>query len=130
MRTKLLLLGSAVAIASIAALAAQHRSDAAAGSPANHFMQLLHASCAERTADGQAAKSHVPQHLATMLELTADQQAEFDRKASEACATLARIHEGMMDVLTPDQKAKLHELHKAHGDSAVAAWFKKLHGGH
>ena len=49
--------------------------------------------------------------------------------AGEACTAMARIHEQMMNVLTPEQRAKLHELHKnGHGDSAIVEFFKKLHG--
>ena len=43
--------------------------------------------------------------------------------------TNARAHAGIMNVLTPEQRAKVHELHKGgHSDSTTHEVMRKLHG--
>jgi Spy/CpxP family protein refolding chaperone len=91
-----------------------------------HPAALLHASCAT---SGEQQTPHVPAHFAQALELTSAQSAEIDRLAVEACAAMSRIHEGMMGVLTPEQRAKVAEMHRSDGHHMFFMnWLKKLHG--
>ena len=120
-----------IAAASLVVLAAQHvRPAASAGSPVNPFFHFLHETCADPNAtDVDAAKARVPEHFAKMLELTSAQVSELDKMATDTCQALARAHVGMMNVLTPEQRAKVHELHKGgHSDSTIHELMRKLHG--
>jgi Spy/CpxP family protein refolding chaperone len=132
MRKTLFVVGTVViAATSLVVLAAQHvRPGASSGSPANPFFHFLHETCADlNVTDVEAVKAHVPEHFATMLELTSAQVSELDRLSTDACRTLARAHVSIMHVLTAEQRAKVHELHKnGHGDSAIHELMKKLHG--
>ncbi len=133
MRKTLFILGSAAFVAaSIAVIAAQHREGAGAtpNSAAHPAFQFLHSACASHGAGhGQDARAHVPPDFAKALDLTSTQLSEIERMATEACAAMTRIHEQMMNVLTPEQRAKVHELHKSgHGGGAFLELLKKLHG--
>jgi Spy/CpxP family protein refolding chaperone len=66
--------------------------------------------------------------LAAKLELTPEQRATVERVTAEACAAMARYHQQILDVLTPDQQTKLKELHES-GPSGLHSLFRKLHGG-
>ena len=66
--------------------------------------------------------------MAEELGLTAEQRATVERVTTEACAAIARYHEQILDVLTPEQREKLKELH-GHDDGGIHAILKKLHGG-
>lgn len=65
--------------------------------------------------------------LAAELKLTERQAAEIDRIASEACAAMAKYHEQILAMLTPEQRVKMQELHGG-DDSPLAIFFRKLHG--
>ena len=108
----------------IAVLGAQHLSHRPSTQPE---MGMLHHACVSAPTDGQS-QSHVPEHLATLLSLSAAQVAELDAKAAQACQTMERIHREMLQVLTPEQRDRMTELHRGHGASGVVAWLKKLHG--
>ena len=119
-------------VATIAVMAVQASGVAAASDTAQGpLFQMIHAGCAGGQADsGQAAASHVPNHLATVLELSNAQVAEMDAIAAEACNTLEQIHGRMSGVLTPEQLEKAQAMHgSAHGHSGMGALFRKLHGG-
>ena len=58
-----------------------------------------------------AATNHVPEALATALGLTKEQTKKIDQLASEACAAMMKYHEQILAVLTPEQQAKMKELH-------------------
>ena len=88
--------------------------------------QMYQHACAD-SSNGQSG-SHVPDHLAKILDLSAAQITELDTKAAEACRVMTRMHAEMLQVLTPDQRARMEELHRSHGSSGVAEWLKKLHG--
>jgi Spy/CpxP family protein refolding chaperone len=88
---------------------------------------MPHQICAPHAASGDAATDHAA-FLAAKLELTADQRATVERVSTEACAAMSKYHQQILDVLTPDQQAKLKELHGS-GQSDLHAWFRKLHGG-
>lgn len=132
MRRMLFVVGTvAIAAASVVVLAAQHvRPAPSAGSSVNPFFHFLQQTCADPNAtDVDAVKAHVPEHFAKMLELTSAQVSELDRLSTDACRSLARAHVGIMNALTPEQRAKLHELHKGgHGDSTIHEMMRKLHG--
>lgn len=132
MRTRSFLLGVAATIvtAGIAVVVAQHR-DGTASTQSHHPMQMLHSMCDDAaTPEGRATKPHVPEHLTKALDLTAAQLSTIEQKVGEACAAIHRLHEDMMNVLTPAQKSKLRELHGGgHGESGLHDWLKRLHGG-
>jgi hypothetical protein len=126
MRTKLLVVSvlAVMAAATAGVIATQQASEhhgqgTAAASP---VFQLVHAGCSQE-------QSHVPKHLATVLELTDAQVADMNAIATEACAAMEQIHQRMRNVLTPEQHEKARALHgRGHGHAA-ASWFRKLHGG-
>jgi Spy/CpxP family protein refolding chaperone len=118
--------GFILVVTGVVALGATGHFDRSSPVAIQHPAQMLHASC---TASGENQTPHVPAHFAQLLELTPAQSAEIDRLAVEACAAMSRIHEGMMDVLTPEQRAKVAELHKGGGHhTVVGEWLRKLHG--
>ena len=105
-----------------------------------HESRTDHAICgAHHAVASQAATQHhataaaPSSHAAALpaeLKLTEKQAAEIDRLTTEACAAMAKYHEQIMAVLTPEQKARMMELHGGgHADSPLAAFFRKLHGG-
>ena len=91
----------------------------------------LHGEClATDAAAGETRKSHVPDHFAQALGLTSAQQADIDRLGSELCQTINKVHQAMMNVLTPEQRAKIAELHGGGHDAAgLHALMMKLHKG-
>jgi Spy/CpxP family protein refolding chaperone len=133
MRTRSFVLGVAATIvtAGIAVVVAQHREGAGAPAQSRHPMEMIHSLCADPAApDRHATKPHLPEHLTKAIELTATQQADIERKVGEACAAMSRLHEDIMNILTPAQRTKLRELHGGgHADSGIHGWLKKLHGG-
>jgi hypothetical protein len=100
----------AVAVAGAAVLGANGGFDRGASSKLQSPAHLLHASCAEP--GGADQMQHVPERFAKALALTAAQSAEIDRLAVEACAAMARIHEGLLGVLTAEQRQKLANVHR------------------
>jgi len=108
MRRTLAIAGAVVFVAgSIAVITAQHHPPAG-----HHPLQLLHSMCTDATAaTGQVPNAHVPEHFAKMLDLSASQLSDIERIAGEACAVMRRTHENILQVLTPEQRAKVKELH-------------------
>ena len=88
-----------------------------------HQMCGPHAS----TSSSDAASDHAS-FLAAKLDLTAEQRATVERVSNEACAAMAKYHQQILDVLTPEQQAKLKELHDS-APSGLHAWVRRLHGG-
>jgi Spy/CpxP family protein refolding chaperone len=89
-----------------------------------------HAAAATQHHAATAAASSPVETLAAELKLTAQQAAEIDRLATEACAAMAKYHEQVLAVLTPEQRAKMQALHGGtDAESPLAAFFRKLHGG-
>jgi hypothetical protein len=107
------------ALLAAAASVAQH-------TPPSHHVP--HQICAPHAASGDAAATDHAAFLAAKLELTSEQHATVERVSAEACAAMAKYHHQILDVLTPEQQAKLKELHGA-GQSDLHAWLRKLHGG-
>ena len=88
-----------------------------------------HAAAMQQHGAAAAPASHATA-LAAALKLTDKQSAEIDRLTTEACAAMAKYHEQILAVLTPEQRAKMMELHGGgHADSPLAQFFRKLHGG-
>ena len=120
MRTSLFGVGAwLAAAASVAVISAQ-------STPPSHHGP--HQVCAPHGASGDAAPADHAAFLAVKLELTSDQRTTVARVSDEACAAMVKYHQQILDVLTPEQQAKLNELHGA-GQSNLHAWFRKLHGG-
>lgn len=124
MRRSLALVGILViATGSLAVIYAQH----VAPAPAHHPMQILHALCSD---SGETAKAHVPAHFTRVLELSSVQMGDIERIAGETCVVLRRSHDDIMHVLTPEQRAKVRELHGGNQEAGwLHAFFKKMHGG-
>jgi len=64
-----------------------------------------------------------------MLKLTTQQASDLERIGSEACAAMAKYHEQLLAVLSPEQRAKLQEVHSRGGSlnsrqrtAAAAIW--------
>ena len=95
------------------------------------MFQMIHAGCGAGQAEGaQAQTSHVPKHLATVLELSEAQIADMDAIAAEACTAMEQFHGRMTTVLTPAQLEKAKAIHgSGHSHGGVGGWFRKLHGG-
>jgi hypothetical protein len=134
MRKTLILLGTVgvVAIGAASVVATQ----LPAGTSSTHqlaieHLQSLHASCGDSGgAAGQGSASHVPDHMAKAIGLSTTQLTQIEQLATEACQQIRRTHEGIMAVLTPEQRAKVDEFHKGgHSGGGIHEWFKKLHGG-
>jgi Spy/CpxP family protein refolding chaperone len=123
---RLYVLAAAVVAASTIVVVAAHGSSNA-GVPAE--LKLMHDGCTQTGPDGQT-QSHIPADLAQKLELTSQQSADIDRLAAEGCATILRTHQQILDLLTPEQRAKIQQMHS---DGSAHAYlyemFKKLHGG-
>lgn len=152
MRTRFIGIGVAVVgLASVVVVGAQHRAAPAAATPvastamalpcANHqapthtsASMVDHAAMAQRHG-GAAHASSAPDHASAMtsaLGLSSEQTAQVQAISTEMCAAIAKFHEQMMAVLTPEQRAKLHAMHDAHGSDGVSglhAFFRWLHGG-
>jgi hypothetical protein len=125
---------AAVALASgLAVYAAQHERTAQHQMAATHTGLSMFAALHDDCGTGQAAstdKSHVPAQFAQALELTSAQLAEIERMSTELCQAMSKAHEGMMNVLTPQQRARIAELHGGgHDAGGLHALMKRLHGG-
>ena len=134
MRQRLSVLGWVAigVLATIGVMAAQQAGQGATPAAAQAPMfQMIHAGCPAGQQDAQQpAVSHVPKHLATVLELSEVQVSEMDAIAAEACAAMEQFHGRMRTVLTPEQLEKAQALHGGgHSPGGVGAWFRKLHGG-
>jgi Spy/CpxP family protein refolding chaperone len=119
MRRALLGFSAALVIGGSVAALSQH-------APAVHSGQ--HAS-SPHAAMMQSCDS--PEHVSLMadkLDLTTEQRSTVDRVTTEACAAMARYHEQILGVLTPEQREKLKTLH-THDESGLHAIITKLHGG-
>ena len=120
MRT--LLFGGALLIAGTAsgvAIGAQH-------TPATHQLSLQLCDVSAAAGGHDRLRDHAA-FLAAKLNLTADQRASVERVSTEACAALAKSHEEILALLTPEQRTRLQQLHD--DDGGVHAFFKKLHDG-
>lgn len=126
MQKALYVLAAAVIVASTIVVAAQH-ANPDAGVPSE--MKFMHNVCVTTDAAGQAT-SHIPADVAQALELTADQSSQIDKLAAEGCATIVRTHQQILNLLTPEQRATIMQMHN---DGSAHAYlmelFKKLHGG-
>ena len=63
------------------------------------------------------------------LGLSAEQTAAIERLSSEACAVMAKYHEQIQNVLTPEQRAKMREHHGATDHSGRTHEGTRKHGG-
>ena len=129
MKKALYVLAASVFAASTIVVVAAHAS-ARAAEPSD--LKFMHDACATTGPDGQP-QSHIPADLAQKLELTTAQSADIDRLAAEGCATILRTHQQIFNVLTPEQRAKIEQMHGDGSLQAIHAYlyemFKKLHGG-
>lgn len=126
MKRALYVLAAAVIVASTIVVAAQHGS-ADVGVPSE--LKFMHTVCGSSSADGQTP-SHIPADIAQALELTPDQSSQIDKLAAEGCATIMRTHQQMLDLLTPEQREKIKQMHSDGSAHAyLMEFFKKLHGG-
>jgi hypothetical protein len=89
----------------------------------------MHSECLAGDAT-TAGKSHVPEHFAQALGLTAAQQTDIDRLSSELCQAINKAHTAMLNVLTPEQREKIAKLHGGSGHTAadIHALMMQVHG--
>ena len=127
MRTALLGLGAAAVIGTSVAVIAQHPPavHSAQHTSPSHAM-VLHLCESAQGSSGDTAGRHTSM-LAEKLGLTSEQRATVERVSTEACAAMARYHEQILAVLTPEQREKLNDLH-GHDEAGIHAILKKLHG--
>jgi hypothetical protein len=130
------ILGTAlVALASgLVAYAAQHERGTQHQSATTHaglsMFAALHDGCGTGHTASTTDKSHVPAQFAQALELTSAQLTEIERMSTELCQAVIKAHEGMMNVLTPQQRAKIAELHGGgHQADGLHTLLRRLHGG-
>lgn len=113
MKTGLFAFSVAAVAMTAVVVGAQHHARPAAHSAGGHeFVQQL---CESHEA---AAESHHAAMAAT-LSLSPEQLSEITRISTEACAVLTKYHEQILAVLTPEQRAKVEQLHgtaKRHDD--------------
>ena len=145
MRNRIIAGAFLAAAGSAAVVMAQHPTT---HQPARHSSRPSHAVCGMHHATASDAtqqhsgQSHAAsQHHAAApsshggdviaaLKLNQHQAAEIHRLATEACAAMSKYHELILAVLTPEQRAKMNEMHaQGHADSPLAAFFQRLHGG-
>ena len=107
-------------------VAAQHGQRTSHDAVPDHA--IMHAEC---LAGDTAGKSHVPDHFAQALGLTTAQQSDIDKLSNELCQAISKTHQAMLNVLTPEQRAKIAELHGGTGHDAggLHALMMKMHGG-
>ncbi len=133
--TRVILGTAAVAMASgLALYAAQHQTSSVHTAPS--MLATLHDGCAagQRHTAGATEQAHapaqVPAHLAQALELTPSQLADIERMSAELCQAIIKAHERMLNVLTPQQRARIAELHGGdHKADGLHALLRRLHGG-
>ena len=132
---RLILGTAAVALASgLMVYAAQHERGTQHQSATAHtglsMFAAMHDGCGTGHGANTTERSHVPAHLAQALELTSAQLADIERMSAELCQAINKAHEGMLNVLTPQQRAKIAELHGGgHEAGGLHALLRRLHGG-
>lgn len=117
MATRLLGLGAIlIGLAAVVGVNAQHRQAAPAAHVAANAHQIpFQHLCTQGTdATAEASRKHAAA-FASALNLTSDQLVVVERAVAEACSVMAKLHEEVVAVLTPEQRAKLHAMHGAGG---------------
>ena len=117
MATRLLGLGAIlIGLAAVVGVSAQHRPAAPATHVAGtaHQIPFQHLCTQGADASAEASRKHAAA-FASALNLTAEQLVVVERAVAEACSVMAKLHEEVAAVLTPEQRAKLQEMHKTHG---------------
>lgn len=120
-----------VAAASVVAVGAQHREagHSAQVAESSHQIPFHHLCASPPSASGDAAAGHHASQLAAALGLSSEQLSTVERVTTEACAAMTKYHEQIMAVLTPEQRAKLHQLHGIGEPRNVPHAMPKRHGG-
>lgn len=118
MTTRLLGLGAIlIGLAAVVGVSAQHRQAAPATHVASnaHQIPFQHLCGTQGTdASAEAFRKHAAA-FASALNLTPEQLVVVERAVAEACSVMAKLHEEVAAVLTPEQRAKLHQMHGAGG---------------
>ena len=114
MTTRLLGLGAIlIGLAAVVGVSAQQRQAAPATHVAGNAHQIpFHHLCGTQGTDASAdaSRKHAAA-FASALNLTPEQLVVIERAAAEACSVMAKLHEEVIAVLTPEQRAKLHQMH-------------------
>jgi Spy/CpxP family protein refolding chaperone len=127
MRLRFLSFGALIVAATVGVIAAQHSQDTrSTQGHETRTHQFPPEMCGSHQATG--ADSHHAD-MSAALGLSAEQASAIERITSEACAAMAKFHEQIQAVLTPEQRAKMQEHHGAtdHGGKAHSA--TRPHGG-
>ena len=127
MRPRFLGFGALIVAASVAVIGAQHGQDKhRAGTHGARSHQFPHDMCESHHA---ASTSSHHSEMSAALGLSPEQLSTIERISGEACAAMAKSHEQILAVLTPEQRAKMQEHHGAtdHADKAHSG--TRRHGG-
>ena len=131
MRLRVLGLGALIVTGSAGVIAAQHgqRAHATQTHEARTHEAKTHQAPHEMCGSHGAPGTGHHAAMAADLGLTPEQTSTIERLSSEACALMAKYHEQIQAVLTPEQRAKMQEHHgtASHGGNTHAATRK--HGG-
>jgi hypothetical protein len=118
MATRLLGLGAIlIGVAAVVGVSAQHRQPTQAIHVTGNAHQIpFQHLCGTQGADAsaEALRKHAAA-FGSALNLTPDQLVVVERAVTEACGVMTKLHEEVLAVLTPEQRAKLQEMHKTHG---------------
>lgn len=114
--------GALIVVGTAGVITAQHtpRTHATATHEARTH-QSSHDMCSSHAGAGHHAE------MAAALGLSAEQATTIERISSEACAAMAKYHEQIQAVLTPEQRAKLQEHHGTtdHGRKSAASHHRR-----
>src|SRR5688572_30023473 len=112
MRFRLVGLGAVILATSVGVITAQHGQRTHA--PQTHEARTHQATAHQTPHDmcgSHAGGAGHHEEIAATLGLTPEQTATIERLSTEACAAMAKYHEQIQAVLTPEQRAKMQELH-------------------
>lgn len=87
--------------------------------------QMPHDMCGSH----QAGSGGHHAEMSAALGLSTEQASSIERISSEACAAMAKYHEQILAVLTPEQRAKVQEHHGAADRGGKAHSGTQPHGG-
>ena len=112
MATRFLTVGViALSFAAAAVVGAQHSPTHARPAATDGHQIPFHHLCGATTAPGENRAATHSAQLKAALSLSDAQAATVDRVTTEACEALKKFHEEIIAVLTPEQRARLHDLH-------------------
>ena len=116
MSLRLPALGAFTMVLALTAVSAQHdQRPHGDQTPTSHHQIPIEQMCGSHDSANRAQTSaeHTA-HLASALALTAEQSVAVERATNEFCTAMKKFHDQIHELLTPEQRAKLMELHRGH----------------